>query len=96
MYTRHTTFKELRHFTAAGYYKMNRARKEYAQDPDFSLIDVETSTYTHSEDGSPQSIAAALYFNEKSGEYLELTAYVNLQTVDLVESCWIYQPVEVK
>lgn len=94
MYTRHTTFKELRHFTAAGYYKMNRARKEYAQDPDFSLVDTESSSFIHSDDGSPQSVSAALYFNEKSGEYLEITAYVNLQTSDLVESCWIYQPVE--
>lgn len=96
MYTRHTTFKELRHFTAAGYYKLNRARKEYAQNADFSLVDMESSTFIHSDDGSPQSSSTALYFNEKSGEYLEITAYVNLQTADLVESRWIYQPVEVK
>lgn len=96
MYTRHITFEELRHFTAEGYYEINRARKKYAQNPDFSLVDTESETYIYSEDGSPQSVSAALYFNEKTGEYLELTAYVDLQYLNLVESCWIYQPVDVK
>lgn len=96
MYTRHTTFKEVRHFTAIGYYEIKRARKEHVQNAHFSLVDTESETYIHSEDGSPQSISAALYFNEKSGEYLEITAYINLETLESVQSRWIYQPVEVK
>lgn len=90
-----TEFEKLRYLTNRGFYKLDRASKELSKNIDFSLVDTETSSY-YSEDVSPQSYSAALYFNNKTGEYLELGAYVDLQNLYLVESCWIYQPVEVK
>lgn len=96
MLERYIRFEELRYLTNRGFYKLDRASKELSKNVNFSVVDTESSSYIHSEDGSPQSFSAALYFNNKSGEYLEITAYVNLQTLDLVESCWIYQPVGVK
>lgn len=91
-----TEFEKLRYFTNRGFYKLKRASKELSKNVDFSLIDIETETYIYSEDGSPQSFSAALYFNNKSGEYLEVGAHVDLQNLYLVELCWIYQPVEVR
>lgn len=89
-----TKFEKLRYLTNRGFYKLDRASKELSKNVDFSVVDTESSTYC-SEDVSPQSVSAALYFNNKTGEYLELVAYVDLQNLYLVESCWIYQPVEV-
>lgn len=91
-----TEFEKLRYLTNRGFYKLKRASKELSKNVDFSLIDTESETYIHSEVGSPHSYSAALYFNKKTGEYLELVAYVDLQNLYLVEGYWIYQPVEVK
>lgn len=91
-----TEFEKLRYLKNRGFYKLKRASKELSKNKDFSLVDTESSSYIHSEDGSPKSVSAALYFNKKTGEYLELVAYVDLQNLYLVEGYWIYQPVEVK
>lgn len=91
-----TEFEKLRNLTNRGFYKLYRASKELSKNVDFSLVDTESSSYIHSEDGSPKSVSAALYFNKKTGEYLELVAYVDLQNLYLVEGYWIYQPVGVK
>lgn len=90
------TFVELRHFLAKGDYEMDRARKEYAQNTDFSVIDTETRSYIGESDNTPQAVSAALYYNAKTAVYLELSVYVDLQTLCTVESCWLYTPKEVK
>lgn len=91
-----TEFEKLRYLTNRCFYKLEGASKETAKNEDFSLVDTESSTYVIKNQCSPQSVSAALYFNKKTGEYLELVAHVDLQYLNLVESCWLYQPVGAK
>jgi len=96
MLEQYTKFEKLRYLTNRGWYEIERANKEHGQNTDFSVIDTETRSYISKSDNTPQAVSSALYYNAKTAVYLELSAYVDLQTLCTVESCWLYTPKEVK